>query len=50
MRVLWAKVNKYPYVRLINTLSYDAYSIPVHVRTMNLSDISQKQREENPEN
>ena len=39
-----AKVNKSPKGGLLNTSSHDAYSIPIHVRTMTLSDISHEQR------
>ena len=36
------KINKTPYVRLLNMTPHDAYSITIHVRTMNMSDISHK--------
>ena len=40
-----AKVDRLPLGSLINTTSHDAYSIPIHVRTMTLSDISHEQKE-----
>ena len=40
-----AKVNKPYYVRLLNMTPHDTYSIPIHVHTMNLTDINHKQKE-----
>ena len=39
------KVNKSPYVRLINMNPHDAYSITIHVRTTTLAEISHKKKE-----
>ena len=44
MNVL-AKVNKSPWRRLLNMTPHDTYSIPIHVHTMNLTDINHKQKE-----
>ena len=45
MLMFMAKVNKLPQGSLINIPSNDAYSIPIHLRTMTLADISKEQRE-----
>ena len=45
-----SKVNKSTYGSLLNTPSHDAYSIPIHVRTMTLEDINHEQKEYNPNN
>ena len=42
-----AKVNKLPYGCLLNTTRHDAKTITMHICTMNLTDISHKQRREN---
>ena len=34
-----AKVNKFPYERLINMMPHDAHYIKIHVRTMTISDL-----------
>ena len=34
-----AEVNKFPYGRLLNMTPHDAYSITIHIRTMNLANI-----------
>ena len=39
-----AKLDKSTQGRLHNTTSHDAYSIKIHVRTANLADISDKQK------
>ena len=38
-----AKVNKSPYVRLLNTTPQKAYSITIHVHTMTIPNISNEQ-------
>ena len=40
-----AKVNKFPYVHLLNMTLHDAYSIIIHVSTMTVSYISHEQNE-----
>ena len=40
-----AKVNKPPYGRLPSITPHDAHSITIHVLTVNLADISKKQKE-----
>ena len=40
-----AKVNKSPYVCLLNMTTHGAYSITIHVRKMTILDISHKQKE-----
>ena len=40
-----ANVNKFPYVRLLNMMPPDAYSITTHVHTVTISDISHEQKE-----
>ena len=39
------EVNKSPWGFLLNMPSHDAYSIPIHVHTMTLADISHEQKE-----
>ena len=38
------KVNKSPYVNLLNTTPHDDYSITICVRTITISDISHEQK------
>ena len=40
-----AKVNKFPYGRLLNRTPYDAYSITIRVFTMTLAETSNKKKE-----
>ena len=40
-----AKVNKPPYERLYNMTPHDSCSIPIHVRTITLADISHGKKE-----
>ena len=42
---VFAKWNKSSYERLINTPSYDAYSIQIHVCTLILDDIHHEQKD-----
>ena len=39
MQIFFAKVNKLPHGRLLNMKQHDAYSITIHIRTMNIADI-----------
>ena len=39
------KVNKSPYMSLLNMTPHDAYSITIHVRTMSISEISHDKKE-----
>ena len=45
-----AEVNKLPQGSLLNMPSHDSYSIPIHVRTTILADISHEQKELNADN
>ena len=45
-----AKVNKLPWGHLQNVKPHDAYSIPIHVLTMTLADISHEQKKRNKNN
>ena len=38
-----AKVNKFPYVRLLNMMPHGSYSITIHVQKITISDMSHKQ-------
>ena len=44
------KVNKLTLGRLLDMPSHDAYSIPIHLRTTTVADISHKQKEKNTDN
>ena len=43
--IFLAKVNKFPYVNLLNMTPHDIYSITIHIGTMAIADISHKQKE-----
>ena len=39
------KANKWPCGKLQNILSHDVYSIPIHIHTVTLADISNEKKE-----
>ena len=39
------ELNILPYVRLLDIMPHDAYSITIHIRTMTILDISQEQKD-----
>ena len=43
--IVWAKVNKWPYVRVLNMTPHDAYISTINVHIITMSEISHEQKE-----